>query len=73
MEHITRISLYLNPVSNCELSQAQVNSFGPMLQSVLMENVREPYVDKLHLPFLILLVNTVLLITMAVSFGRLML
>lgn len=51
MEHITRISLYLNPVSNCELSQAQVNSFGPMLQSVLMENVYEPYVDKLHLPF----------------------
>lgn len=48
MEHITTVSLDLEPGKGFDLPKSGACSLGPMLQSVLMEHADSTYVKQLH-------------------------
>lgn len=48
MEHITTLSLSLEPADGFSHLQHRVYSLGPMLQSVLMEHTDAAYAEQLH-------------------------
>lgn len=48
MEHITTLSLEIEPRESLGVSHANICSLGPMLQSVLMECADDSYVEQLH-------------------------
>lgn len=48
MEHLSRIFLHLRSVDGKSFTAAQIASFGPLLQGVLMENIDGAYAEQLH-------------------------
>ena len=48
MEHITTLSLHIEPQSSGEHPSWQPSFLGPMLQSVLMEHLDDDYAAQLH-------------------------
>ena len=48
MEHITTLSLHIEPQSSVEHLSWQPSFLGPMLQSVLMEHLDDDYAAQLH-------------------------
>lgn len=48
MEHITSLKMTLRPLGECKFTAAQVFSWGPYMQGVLMRSIDSRYADELH-------------------------
>ncbi len=48
MEHITTLSLFLEPANGCDAGKIDPYALGPMLQSILMSHADEEYAKQLH-------------------------